>query len=135
MAVEALQWNDDRHPLGVAEMDATHRSFVSLAARLATADDAAFPTLFAELLDHSRAHFSAEDANMRASRFPAIGEHIGEHQRVLAELRAFSRGVQRGRLLLVRAYVRESLPEWFELHLATMDAALAAHLRKVGVVA
>ncbi|MGE0014245.1 MAG: hemerythrin, partial [Azoarcus sp.] len=55
---------------------------------------------------------------------------IGEHQRVLAELRAFNRSVKGGRLLVARAYVRESLPEWFDLHLSTMDAALAAHLRK-----
>lgn len=127
-----LQWNENRHPLGVAEMDATHREFVALAARLAAAGDEEFGALFGQLLDHSRTHFSAEDANMRASRFPAIGEHIGEHQRVLAELRAFNRSVQGGRLILVRAYVRERLPEWFDLHLATMDAALAAHLRKTG---
>jgi hemerythrin-like metal-binding protein len=113
-----------------AGMDATHRTFVGLVTRLASADDASFPALFNELLDHSREHFAAEDALMRSSRFAATGEHIGEHQRVLAELRAFNRSVKGGRLMVARAYVRESLPEWFELHLSTMDSALAAHLRK-----
>ncbi len=128
--MSGLAWDDTRHGLGVAEMDATHREFVTMAVALAQADDAAFPPLFARLLDHTRSHFAAEDAKMRASRLPAIGEHVGEHQRVLAELRAFNRSVQAGRLRLARAYVRESLPEWFALHLATMDSALAAHLRR-----
>jgi len=123
-------WDDARHALGVAEMDATHREFVALANRLAVADEAAFAALFGEFLDHTRSHFAAEDAAMRASRFPATGEHIGEHQRVLAELRAFNRSVQAGRLRMARAFVRESLPEWFALHLATMDSALAVHLRR-----
>jgi hemerythrin-like metal-binding protein len=123
-------WDDVRHALGVADMDATHRDFVALASRLAQADDAAFAALFGQLLDHTRGHFAAEDAKMRATRFPALGEHVGEHQRVLGELRAFNRSVQAGRQRMARAYVRESLPEWFALHLATMDSALAAHLRR-----
>ena len=124
------EWDEARHVLDNAGMDATHRTFVGLVTRLASADDASFPALFNELLDHSREHFAAEDALMRSSRFAATGEHIGEHQRVLAELRAFNRSVKGGRLMVARAYVRESLPEWFELHLSTMDSALAAHLRK-----
>lgn len=123
-------WQPDRHCLGEAQMDATHQAFVTLAAGLAAADDDAFCTGFEALLTHTREHFASEDARMRATRFPAIGEHIGEHQRVLAELRAFARGVRARRLGLARAYVRESLPEWFALHLSTMDAALAAHLKK-----
>jgi hemerythrin-like metal-binding protein len=123
-------WDDARHALGVAEMDATHREFAALASRLAVADEAAFPALFGAFLDHTRRHFAAEDAAMRASRFPATSEHLGEHQRVLAELRAFHRSVQAGRLRMARAFVRESLPEWFALHLTTMDSALAVHLRR-----
>lgn len=124
-------WDETRHALGVDEMDATHQAFIGLVSALGEADDAAFKTLFAELLDHCRSHFAAEDALMRSSRFAATGEHIGEHQRVLAELRAFNRSVQGGRLMVARAYVRENMPEWFDLHLSTMDAALAAHLRKL----
>ncbi|THF56924.1 hypothetical protein E6O51_18960 [Pseudothauera rhizosphaerae] len=89
-------------------MDATHREFVDLAAALMAADDA---------------------------RFPAIGEHVNEHQRVLGELMAFGRGVQAGRLKFARAYVQQSLPEWFDLHLSTMDAALAAHLKRSAATA
>lgn len=128
--MKLLTWDDGRYRLGVAAMDQTHRDFVDLASQLATADDSHFPALFNTLLDHTREHFAAEDARMRATRFAATGEHIGEHQRVLAELRGFNRSVQAGRMQFARAYVRQSLGEWFELHLSTMDAALASHLQK-----
>lgn len=116
--------------LGVAEMDATHRVFVDLADRLLAADDAAFPALFAELQAHTREHFENEGRLMKACRFPAIGEHNGEHLRVLGELAHFAVSVKAGRLVAARQYA-QNLPSWFATHLATMDAALAACLKRV----
>lgn len=125
-----MPW-DERFTLGVAAMDATHGEFVALVDALAVADDAAFPGLFAELVEHSRRHFEHEGRLMKACRFPAIGEHHGEHLRVLGELAHFGRAVAAGRLRLARDYVR-GLPEWFVTHAATMDAALAARLKAAG---
>jgi hemerythrin len=121
------------HELGVADMDATHRDFVALADRLLAADDAAFPALFAELHAHTRAHFDNEGRLMKACRFPAIGEHHSEHLRVLGELAFFSTSVRAGRLKVARQYA-QNLPSWFATHLATMDAALAACLKRAGQV-
>lgn len=118
-----------RYSLGLASMDATHQEFLERLAVLARAGDADFPRLFQELVDHTRMHFAEEGRLMRLDAFPALGEHEGEHQRLLGDLLQFNRGVKRGRLTLARAYVRSGLPEWFELHLATMDSALAAHLK------
>ena len=42
------------------------------------------------------------------------------------------RAVQRGRIALPRAFVKQGLEEWFSLHLSSMDAALAAHLKRMG---
>jgi hemerythrin len=122
-----LSWDEKRHPLGVDEMDATHREFVALVEALAQADDEHFRFLFQKLVEHSRLHFAEEGRLMRLCKFPALGEHEGEHFRVLGELLQFNRAIQRGRLALARAYVKSGLPEWFELHLATMDSALSAH--------
>lgn len=124
-----IAWDEVRHALSVEAMDTAHREFLDLAARLARADDAAFPALFKALLEHSRLHFAQEGRLMRACGFPATGEHEGEHARVLGELLQFNRAVARGRIALARAYVRHGLPDWFSLHLATMDSALAAYYR------
>jgi hemerythrin len=123
-----MPW-DPRYALGVAEMDATHQAFVDLADALLAADDAAFPGLFAELREHTRQHFENEGKLMKACRFPAIGEHHGEHLRVLGELAHFATGVSAGRLVAARQYA-QNLPAWFATHLATMDAALAACLKR-----
>jgi len=122
-----MPW-DERFALGVAEMDATHREFVVMADALQAASDDEFPRLFNQLREHTRLHFEHEGKLMKACRFPAIGEHHGEHLRVLGELAHFGRGVAAGRLKLARDYVR-GLPDWFATHLATMDAALAARLK------
>lgn len=123
-----MPW-DERYTLGVAEMDATHRDFVELADALLVAGDDEFPALFAELHEHTRRHFDNEGKLMKSCRFPAIGEHHSEHLRVLGELAHFSRGVAAGRLGMARNYVK-GLPEWFATHLATMDSALAACLKR-----
>jgi hemerythrin-like metal-binding protein len=127
-----MNWDDSTDALGIDEMDQTHREFTALVNLLIEASDAEFAALFGKLLDHCRLHFSNEGRLMRISRFPALGEHEGEHHRVYGDLVQMNRAVQRGRLMLARAYVKSGLTEWFGLHLSTMDAALAAHLKKTG---
>jgi hemerythrin len=124
-----LNWKPELHAVGVAEMDATHEAFVEELARLTKASDEDFPHLFHTLGLHTRAHFENEGRLMRACRFPAIGEHESDHQRVLGQLAQIGRGVAKGRLGLARAYVAVGLPDWFNAHLRTMDSALAAKLK------
>lgn len=121
-----MSWQDSM-ALGVAEMDATHREFLTLTDALAAAPDSEFPALFAELREHTRAHFENEDRLMVSCRFSATGEHRAEHLRVLGEMSFIGRGVAAGRLKAGREYVR-GLPVWFATHLLTMDAALAARI-------
>ncbi len=123
-------WSDERHALGVAEMDKTHREFVAQVAALLAAGPVEFPALFQALVNHTREHFIAEGRLMRESEYRGLPEHEGEHHRVLGELQQLNRSLKRGHLPLVRAYVREGLTEWFDTHVAMMDAALAAHLKK-----
>jgi hypothetical protein len=57
--------------------------------------------------------------------------HEGEHHRVLGELQQLNRTLKRGRLPLVRAFVKQGLPEWFDNHLTMMDGALTGYLKQV----
>lgn len=130
MKHEAM-WNEARHALGMEEMDASHREFIAQVAALIAASNAEFPALFQALVNHTREHFTAEGLLMRESKYRGLPEHEGEHHRVLGELQQLNRSLKRGRLPLVRAYVREGLPEWFDTHLAMMDGALVMHLKKI----
>jgi hemerythrin-like metal-binding protein len=123
-------FDEARHALGLAEMDDTHREFIAQVATLNAAGTAEFPALFQALVNHTREHFIAEDKLMRESKYRGIPEHMSEHNRVLGELQQLNRSLKRGHLPLVRAYVKEGLMDWFDTHVAMMDAALAMHLRK-----
>jgi hemerythrin-like metal-binding protein len=123
-------WNEARHHLGVEEIDGAHRDFITQVAALIAASDADFPPLFQALVTHLREHFIAEGKLMREAKYQGLGVHEGEHHRVLGELQQLNRSLKRGRLPLVRAYVREGLPEWFDTHLTMMDGALVAFLKK-----
>lgn len=123
-------WDADRHTLNVAELDTAHQEFIELVAKLIAASDAEFPALFQTLVNHTREHFIAEGKLMREAKYQGLGVHEGEHHRVLGELQQLNRSLKRGRLPLVRAYVREGLPEWFDTHLSMMDSALVAFLNK-----
>jgi len=114
-------------PSGV---DATHQALAELIEGLIQADSTAFPSRFQALLALMRLHIAEEGGLMRASRYPGIAEHEGEHHRVLGELVQLNLSLKRGRIALARAYVKEGLAPWFDLHMATMDAALTAHLER-----
>lgn len=127
-----LQWNEARYTLGVEGMDATHRESVDMAEAAGKASDAAFPALFHELVEHTHQHFAEEGRLMRLCGFPPIAIHEAEHARVLAYLDRLDRQTQAGDAAPAQAYVRSELQPWFELHLATMDRALATHLTYTG---
>lgn len=125
-----LLWQDDRHLLGVEEMDGTHKEFVDLVNRLGDmAEPDEFKLWFAELVAHTGAHFANEDRLMVESGFPALSEHRSEHNRILGQMTQINERVQRGIIVMGREYIKD-LPQWFDLHAATMDSALAAHLKR-----
>lgn len=127
-------WDEKRHSLGLEEIDIAHRHFIEQVAALIAASDADFPVLFQSLVAHLREHFIAEGKLMREAKYQGLGIHEGEHHRVLGELQQLNRSLKRGRLPLVRAYVREGLPEWFDTHLTMMDGALVAFLEKQNTI-
>ena len=122
---------EEKQPLSVAHevIDEDHKDFIALVNRLDAASNAEFPALFKELYEHTEQHFDRENRLMAESGFPAEAEHKGEHQRVLGEFKQFQSRVDKGLIAFGRSFVKERLPQWFLLHVATMDSALSAHLK------
>jgi hemerythrin len=114
--------------LGHEAMDAMHEEFVQLLDEILHADKAGFASLFTQLMDHIEQHFEQERELMETCRFSAKQEHVGEHQRILGELKQMAKRVTQGKQTMARAYVAETLPGWFTLHTTTMDSALVAAL-------
>lgn len=97
---------------------------------LERAEKREFMRIFQELVSHTEAHFSYENNLMRETNYPALDEHQGEHNRVLAELTRLGQQVRQGELEPARTFVCERLPKWFRFHVINMDNALAAHVQK-----
>ncbi|MCG8317363.1 MAG: hemerythrin family protein [Pseudomonadales bacterium] len=110
-------------------IDSDHLAFLELVTQLIASSDAEFPRLFALLLEHTEEHFERENNLMDTYQYPAIGEHRGEHHRVLGEYRQFKTRVDRGLIPFGRAFIKDRLLPWFELHITTMDSALVAHIK------
>jgi hemerythrin len=121
-----------QYELGIAPMDGTHREFVERVNRLAAASGgAAYLDGLDELIAHTRAHFEQENDWMRRCGFPPIEVHMGEHARVLALFAEVRGRVAEGDEEAGRRLVDE-LTAWFSDHAATMDAALAWHMKASG---
>jgi hemerythrin len=110
-------------------IDNDHDEFIKLLTQLDSASKADFPALFQQLYEHTEHHFERENQLMSQLSFPAEGEHKGEHLRVLGEFRQFKSRVDKGLITFGRAFVKDRLPEWFRLHVTTMDSALVAHIK------
>ena len=124
-----IAYDTEKHMLGMDEMDGTHIDFIKQVNALAGMGGDELHASFVNLLQHTIRHFEREDELMQACAFPQISEHQHEHRKVLSEMHRFEAQLKLGKSIFARAYIRERLPEWFNLHLATMDSALVWHLQ------
>jgi hemerythrin-like metal-binding protein len=126
-----LSWSEAL-ALDLPVMDETHQEFVELLGAVAGAGDDGLLEAWATLVDHTDRHFSQEDLWMRQTGFASGNCHSIQHGVVLATLREGLALGRAGRLDVVRRQAHE-LALWFPRHAQSMDAALALHLRGVGL--
>jgi hemerythrin-like metal-binding protein len=125
--VPAVQWSDT-YVLGVAQMDATHREFIDLLNAVVDAADEQVLAALDAFIAHTVEHFAQEDRWMQETGFPPLHCHTAEHANVLGVMNEVRGMVGDGKTDVGRVLAREMAP-WFDIHAATMDAALAAWLR------
>lgn len=116
--------------LGYATLDTLHSEMAILLEAAITAPDSGLADALTRLQHHCEHHFAVEETLMSERRFAGYHEHRHEHRQLLAEVNSMSRAVARGRLRLVRAWLSERLPEWFRLHVATLDGLLVSYLQQ-----
>ena len=126
----ALEWSAD-FVLNVPQMDSTHEEFVDLLSRVECASDDSVIAAWQTLVGHTDEHFRREDRWMLDTRFAASNCHSTQHEVVLQIMQQGAVQGAAGDLAMVRQMARE-LAVWFPQHAASMDAALAMHLQRVG---
>ena len=122
-----MPWQE-KYQLQNEVMDQTHQEFIELLSQLNQAKGSEFVDRFYSLQAHIQQHFDQELQWMKKSGFSATVEHHDDHQRILGELNQMSLRLRPGTLPLVKAWASDRLPRWFELHVSTMDSALASSL-------
>lgn len=112
---------------GNAEIDRHHAEFIDALNAVGSASGDAVLAALDHLQSHCAAHFEFENAQMKASNFPPIGCHLGEHDMVTETVRAVRQRVADGNPEIAQS-LGPALAQWFENHVQSMDAVLALYL-------
>ena len=127
---QLLQFNTKEHRLGYDAMDDIHQEFVDLYNSVDIKNNNSFKDAIIKLIHHTKHHFDEEERLMDLYQYPRQKEHKEEHQKVLNEMDYFleiSRSLFGLRML--KSYYLQKLPDWFHVHLISMDSDLAAFLK------
>ncbi len=124
--------------VAVESMNRTHREEVDLVNELGALlrhavegemDTAAIDRALDRWLRHTEAHFDRENRLMEEYGFPPFPIHAQEHATVLEELRRLqSQWLADRQLEPLRAFVLERWPQWFLMHVNSMDTITAQFL-------
>lgn len=126
--MDVLEWTPAME-LGYPALDQAHRTLFDEMMRLCAAPDIELQRGLPLLCDKLERDFREEEDMMEVLDTPGIKEHREQHARVLSALHHVEAGEP--------AAVREAillLPQWFEVHVATMDRGLAVGLEHAQVV-
>lgn len=115
--------------VGWPEIDALHLEFEQCMDELRGASDAMLDRALVSLNAHLLRHFGAEERWMRECALPVAACHKREHDTVFEVLDTVRRRCADGDRDIARRLIEE-LPRWFEIHVATHDAALADFLKQ-----
>ena len=125
------EFENDKHLLKNNTMDNLHQEFLDIYNSVETSSIESFIQKLIKLREHSKVHFITEEELMDEFNYPTSREHKEEHQKVLHEMQFFldKSNTMIGKQML-KAYYIEKLPDWFDLHLISMDSDLASFLKK-----
>lgn len=121
------------YAVGIPSIDALHVELEERLAALINAGGDATDEL-AALQEHLQRHFSHEESLMARTEFPMADCHAREHASVIevvSEVRRLLAAGDRGPL----GRLGPAMLEWFAVHAAGMDAALANFLKRTGAPA
>lgn len=111
----------------VASIDTAHAAMFSAMWQLSIADDAALSETFPAFVAAVEQDFRDEESVMEGIAFPGLHGHREAHARVLGALHHAQARVANGDPRAGRDAL-QLLPQWFTLHLETMDKALSKAL-------
>ena len=89
-------------------------------------------SLLRKLLDYTRTHFSAEEAMLTASRYPALVVHKAEHHELIKQVENYAARYEQGEITLDISLLH-FLRDWLSGHILKSDHDYSSWLNQHGV--
>jgi hemerythrin-like metal-binding protein len=129
-----LEWRDEFR-IGIAEVDHEHQVLIGLINELHAAlgtdrTSGRIEEFLGEIYARISAHFALEEKDMQARRYPQLGVHKADHERLLDDIREIM-DEQSERGVLDDKVFSDRLAAWFGDHFRTHDAQLHKYLQKL----
>lgn len=127
-----MKFENEKHLLNFATMDALHKEFIDIYNSIEENSIESYKNVMFKLIEQTRRHFCEEEALMLDSNYPRQKEHMDEHNKVLAEMEYFL-NVSHSRFgqNMLKSYIKNKLPYWFDYHVISMDSDLSSYLRNL----
>lgn len=119
-------------PTGVAPLDNLHQDFLAGMQCLASAPDHAFAHQYEDFVRLVEKIFRIEETWMEELDCAIVLCHREQHARVLSALHHVHTRVLAGDIAVGRDVAERLLPQWFALHVETLDAALGTVIACAG---
>ncbi len=127
-----LEWKET-YSTGIADIDYEHRELIDLINALhekmmsaGAVDDA--NAYFAELFNNISSHFALEEQMMKAAAYDRFGEHKGDHEALLDELRDMMDDYEEAPDAHSPDALSAALDTWFSEHFRVHDSRLHKQL-------
>ena len=125
-------WNS-RFETGIDLIDAQHKSLFEAINTLADAFKAGnaknqVRVSLEFLIDYTVDHFQSEERLMREMDYPRLGEHMGEHARLMEQVRDLQTELLEGKPVTMDVTI--FLAEWLKVHIHDSDMAYVYFLKE-----
>jgi hemerythrin len=119
--------------IGINDIDYRHERFLDILDRIKKAsDNREFLSIFEEMIEDTKEHFSYEEELMDKYEFYDKKEHFDEHQKMLDEMIYFYEKAKKIPQF-GKSYVNEYAYEKFKRHIINIDSQLAMFLKNLDI--
>jgi hemerythrin len=126
-----FEWNNS-YAIGIASIDAQHRTLFDLSAKLHQAmsagqGKAAVGPILERLLQYTQAHFAHEERLMRIHDYPDFVAHKAQHDALTKQVADFSAKFKSGQGAIT-VQLLQFLKNWLVNHIKGTDMKYVPHL-------
>jgi hemerythrin len=126
-----FEWNNS-YSIGIASIDAQHRTLFDLSAKLHQAmsagqGKAAVGPILERLVQYTQAHFAHEERLMRLHDYPDLPAHKAQHDALTKQVADFNAKFKSGQAAIT-VQLLQFLKNWLVDHIRGCDMKYAPHL-------